>query len=361
MAAPGLRSGDSGGCCDCGDADAWDPATFCTRHRHLDSTFDAAGDIPDGLRTRIRTVARATLDLVAMILLCVKPSRKEEAAVVGRKAHFLLLWLMRVGQVCAGFRRVIANELMVVPGLHLPSDRDRSDIHWARLHGILGTREAGTDFAAKLLGADTGNNPHVQDIGARRPLCQPAEHATDRAPPTPSCMVPYAAARPLLESLLLATGTTPGEAVDGIGVLLLRTLFDPWFKAQCRISFARVYPALVGQHMQPAVEEAHEGLAQLLDRIICQRASSCPHHTHAHTLPCSLVLSRTLSLSLSIYLSLTHTLPPLPPAQCTTTASTSPTCWTRTWTLCATSSAFWPTPWSPTWCREATSWLRDPG
>lgn len=164
--AAGTRSGDSGGCCDCGDADAWDPATFCARHRHLDSTFDAAGDIPDALRTRIRTVARATLDLVAMIMLCVKPTQREEAAVVGRKAHFLLLWLMRVGQVCAGFRRVIANELMVVPGRHLPARRDRTDLHWARLHGILGSQEVATDFSTKLQGADTQNNPHVSDIGA---------------------------------------------------------------------------------------------------------------------------------------------------------------------------------------------------
>lgn len=115
-----IRTG--GGCCDCGDVQAWKSSGFCSRHNGASSeTDDPAANIPRDLRSRISDVSAVVADrariITTMLSGCMQNKNKSKLDDVTILAHTntvctLLQWLGELIECGDGVRRVVAIRLV---------------------------------------------------------------------------------------------------------------------------------------------------------------------------------------------------------------------------------------------------------
>lgn len=113
----------SGGCCDCGDAQAWRPSGFCKHHRGAcPEDVDPGSSLPPALRRRLSDVVEAVAMFVAGLCFASQNSlRSRPSADAVMHAAGLLNWLMRIAQTGDGIRRVVGS-ILTARTLHRPSE-----------------------------------------------------------------------------------------------------------------------------------------------------------------------------------------------------------------------------------------------
>lgn len=122
----------SGGCCDCGDVQAWRKSGFCKKHAgaHPEED-DPSRDIDKITKQRIRDISQAVTWYLADRLMSIRaPCARSDKVAIEENCITLIEWIMGVVQCGDGMRRWVGKALTEGEGWGCAARKTRRSVDW---------------------------------------------------------------------------------------------------------------------------------------------------------------------------------------------------------------------------------------